>query len=105
MQTEWYKRGVSWPPLGATITLNRSGNLTGCTVAFRMLSQDGTVVVDNAATVLDASAGTIQYTWQPSDLANEGNYWAEFWVTLPGSEIVKLPVDDYINIVVKDDLT
>ena len=105
MQTFEIKRGATWPSLGATIGLDRNGNLTDCTVQFRMSQQDGTVVIDASATIISEVLGTVEYVWQAGNTETPGNFWAEFWTSLPTGEVVKLPVDEFINIVIVDDLS
>lgn len=56
-------------------------NLTGCTVAFRMvLDSDDTVKVNSAAATVDsAAAGTVSYAWAAADVDTAGTY-AYWWI-------------------------
>lgn len=81
------------------ITLQNNGtarNLTGLTVKFQMYDSDGDLIVDAAATVLSASAGTVEYDFQSADVAVEGDYYGWFVVRggTGGTEPDHYPDDD-----------
>lgn len=61
-------------------------NLTGSTVAFRMISQaDKSVKINNAsATLTDAPNGKVAYSWTGTDLDTAGLYWGWWLVTTNG---------------------
>lgn len=60
-------------------------NLTGQTVAFRMVDGTGAVKINNAAAVLvDATVGKIRYDWAEADVDTPGQYWAWFIRTSGG---------------------
>lgn len=56
-------------------------DLTGCTVAFRMVKQsDSTVKINNAAATVDsATAGTVSYAWAAIDVDAAGTY-VGYWI-------------------------
>lgn len=69
-------------------------NLTGSTVAFRMISQsDKSVKVNNAAANLDdAPNGKVSYTWQATDLNTPGLYFG-WWIVTTGGKTEHFPGD------------
>jgi hypothetical protein len=74
---------VTGDPAVATVV-----DLTAATVKF-IMRQHGvsTATVDTAATVINASAGTVQYAWVAADTDTVGEYLCEFEVTDSGSDI------------------
>jgi hypothetical protein len=81
------------PSIAATLQNNDGSifNLTGCAVLFQM-SQQGTVLFSHATTVVNASAGTVQYNWQSSDTEDVyGVCTGVFIVTLPGGATQTFP--------------
>ena len=67
-------------------------DLTGATVVFSMRNVETNVlkVTNAAATLVDANAGTIEYSWAAADVDTEGIFEAEFKVTI-GSEPLRVP--------------
>ena len=58
-------------------------NLTGLTVKFQMVAEDGTVVVIETATgvtVNNATLGKVQYDFQAADVDTAGVYYGWFTV-------------------------
>ena len=56
-------------------------DLTGLDVKFRMVSEDGTVIVDDddtGITVTEAEDGEGQYDFQPADVEAAGTFYA--WI-------------------------
>jgi hypothetical protein len=105
-QRIYVKEGDAGSILGQT--LKRDGaavNLTGASVRFVMSkSPTSTPKVDAAATIVDASAGKVRYTWQAADLNAPGRYIAEWQVTFSGGAIETYPVGGYLRIQVDPDL-
>lgn len=100
------KRGDLWPPVEAT--LNDSAEtvfaLTGATVRFLMRGRDGTLVVDQAATIVDAATREVKYEWQAGDTNTVGSYLAEWQVTFPGAKPATFPSRSYLTIEIEADL-
>ena len=82
----WMKVGDLLPPL-AVVLKNQVGaveNLTSATkVEIRLKFPDGTVAV-KTATVTDAVAGAVAYTWQLGDTSQAGDLELEFIATIDG---------------------
>lgn len=69
-------------------------NLTGSTVAFRMISQtDKSVKVNSAsAAITDAPNGKVAYSWAGTDLDTAGLYWG-WWIVTTGGKTEHFPGD------------
>jgi len=98
VQTIWMKQGSLWPKLQATINIQRSGNLTGCSVAFRMRDQAAATWVAKSCTIVSEELGTVEYQWQSGDTDVPGTYWIEFWVTVPNVGTMVVPDDGNCNL-------
>lgn len=79
-------------------------NLTGATVQFHMKSVDGTLTVDQAATITTPLAGVVTYDWQASDTDVAGTYSAEFEVTYADLSVETFPNTDNLAIVITPEL-
>src|SRR5438067_7339722 len=79
-------KGTTSPSVSDTITINGAAvDLTGASVRFRMRDDDSaTVVLDQAATVVSAVAGTIRYDWSAPDTGTAGDF-AAWWHVVFGS--------------------
>ena len=99
---EFYiKQNDTRPSLSATLAEDGAAvDLTGCTVMFHMGER-----VDAAAVVVDAETGIVRYDWAVADTAVAGCYPAEFEVTFSDGAIETFPNDDYITIIIQQDLT
>lgn len=85
---------------------NRVRPLTGATVVFHMrLASDLVVKITGGSVgVQDASLGIVSYTFSASDTDTAGIYEAEFQVTYSDGTIETFPNDDYIKVIVVDDV-
>jgi hypothetical protein len=63
--------------------------LTGASVKF-IMRQSGVAAakVDTAATIVDATAGTVQHAWVAADTDTVGDYLGEFEVTDSSSNVI-----------------
>lgn len=68
-------------------------DLTGMTVAFRMTPEgsDTPKVDDAAATVDDAEAGEVSYSWVAADVDTEGTYDYQ-WIVTSATKTEHFPV-------------
>ena len=81
-------------------------NLTDATIRFHMRTIGGTTaVVDDAASIVSAENGIVQYIWDAADTATVGSYQAEFEVTFADSSIETFPNNGYIRVEITDDIT
>lgn len=86
---------------GDAAAVDITGNLG---VTFHMRDQSGTVKVDAAATVNDASAGDVQYDWSAGDTDTAGIYDAEFEVTYSDGTIETFPNYGFAKVNITEDL-
>ena len=110
MDTLFYKTGDELPVVIATIRQNGTAvDLSGySTVAFSMCVNDGdrTAVLSEAEAdfVTDGSDGKVMYEWGGTDLADEGEYLAEFVLIDGEGKKYSMPKQDLIKIVVTPSL-
>lgn len=88
---------------GAGDPVDITGNL-GVTFHMRLAVDPFTVVIDEAATVVDAATGTVRYDWQSGDTDTNAVYQAEFEVIYADSKPETFPNDSYITVTVVDDI-
>lgn len=63
-------------------------DLTDATVRFQMRSAiDLRFTVNATATVVDPTAGTVRYDWQPGDLAVTGNFVSRWQITFADNSV------------------
>lgn len=80
-------------------------DLTGATVRFIMRATDGTIKVDNAATIVGTpTAGRARYSWGATDTNTVGTFEAEFEVTFGDGTKQTFPNRGYIAVAVVEDL-
>lgn len=100
------KQNDTSPSLQATLK-DASGTaiaLTGASVRFHMKALDGTVKVDAAMAITNASGGVVQYNWQTGDTNTVGSYSVEFEVTYSDSTIETFPNNQNLTISVVKEL-
>lgn len=100
------KQNDTSPSLQATLK-DASGTaiaLTGASVRFHMKALDGTVKVNAAMAITNASGGVVQYNWQTGDTNTVGSYSVEFEVTYSDSTIETFPNNQNLTISVVREL-
>lgn len=78
-----------------------TGNLG---VRFHMRNAEGTVVIDEAATVINAAGGVVGYTFTALETATAGTYEVEFEVTYSDGAIETFPNSGNSQITIVDDI-
>tara|TARA_Y100000310_G_C20686505_1_gene819364 strand:+ start:890 stop:1225 length:336 start_codon:yes stop_codon:yes gene_type:complete len=84
----------------------RPVNLTGATVGFHMrLESDQTVkITSGSVTVESATKGHVSFAFSATNTDTAGNYEGEFQVTFAGGAVETFPNDDYIKVIITDDV-
>lgn len=74
-------------------------------VLFIMKSlTSGSPKINAAANVIDPLDGRVQYVWTGTDTDTADAYRSEFQVSFPGGIVETFPNDDYIPVIITDDL-
>ena len=88
--------------INAVIPFNLSG-VTGCT--FSMSDDCGNLKISSSsAQVVNATAGTIQYTWIEGDTDISGKYSGEFEMFFSGGQKMSVPNLGGIEIFIDEDI-
>lgn len=106
MSTFHIKRGDTLPLLRRTLTVDGDAvDLSAATVNFLLSStRDGPGAVGaGSCSVVDATAGIVQYAWGAADTAVAGTFYAEF-ETIIGGKRLTAPNTGYIRIEIYQDL-
>lgn len=86
-----FVQGDTAPAITALITHDSDGSaldLAGSTVKFQMRkSDDRRFTVNNDATIVNASTGSVSYSWGPNDLAVPGTYLVQWEVTYADARV------------------
>jgi hypothetical protein len=106
MSTVYMKQGDRLPALQMQL-LDAAGaplDLTGASVTFRMRpSSGGALKVNAAATVVDATTGTVRYSWAAGDTDTVGGFVAE-WACSYSGAVQTAPTVGYVTVQVVDAL-
>ncbi len=106
--TFFIKQNDTSPALEAFLqdSRGRPVNVTGATVVFHMrLASDLTVKINGASvTISSATQGHVSYTFTAANTDTAGNYEGEFQVTFSDGSIETFPNDDYIKVIITDDV-
>jgi len=98
--TFYLKQHDTKPSYAAQLLQDGSAvDLTDATVKFHMGS-----VIDAPATIVDALTGNVRYDWVAADTEVAGTYKAEFEVTFSDGSIQTFPNQDYLQIVIGEEV-
>lgn len=107
MATFVIKQNDTSPSIEATLT-NISGtavNLNGSSVRFHMKNMsNNSLIVDQAATIVNGIGGIVRYAWQVADTQKPGLYTCEFEVTYADNSIETFPNDDKIIVSIESEI-
>lgn len=107
MSTFYIKKNDTSPAIRATL-LNGSGSavdVQDSTVRFHMRKIGSSqTVIDEAAVLINATGGIVQYNWSDGDTDTVGTYQAEFEVTYADSTVETFPNSGYIAINIVGDI-
>lgn len=108
MATDFYiKKDDRLPEIQATLldAENTIVNLVGCSVKFIMTDKaTGLKKVDANATIVNAAAGVVKYSWVSADTDIAGAFRAEFEVRFPDDRLQTFPNSKYLEIKITADL-
>lgn len=77
-------------------------DLTDASVQFHLEDpRGGETVIDEPASVIDATNGLVRYRWHVDDTEVPGRYRAEFVVTYDTDDIETFPNDGFHDVVIK----
>ena len=102
------KAGDTAPTLTDTLTYSDGtiANLTGASVSFVMRSEQlNAPTILSAASVTNASAGAVAYTFTATNTATAGLYAGNWIVTFSGGVIQTWPTVGYLSIDIEQNLT
>lgn len=101
------KKNDSLPDLEVTL-FDEDGrvDLTGATVQFHMQDSSGSLKINSAAVIDDATAGEVRYNWDSTagDTDTAGDFEGEFEVDFGSNDIQTWPHDENIEIKIIDDV-
>ena len=107
MPSHFYiKQNDTRPAITANLTdaNDAAVNLTGATVKFNMrVDPAGSVKINaGAATIEDAEAGQVSYSWPTSNTDTADDYEGEFQLTFAGGAVQTFPGRNWIAVHVID---
>lgn len=104
------KQDDTWPPIGDAIEpvvlSDARGviNLTGATVKFFAMHENGTDTIDGDCIILTPVEGEIMYDWVLGDTAVSGEYTFEFQITFGDGKKATVPTAGYKTLTIHPDL-
>lgn len=108
MAVDFYiKQSDTSPPLVAILkdATGTAVDLTGSTIRFIMTNKStAAIVVNQLATIVDATHGKVRYDWQTGETDVPTNYKAEFEVHWGDGTFETFPNSVYINVKITADL-
>lgn len=112
MDPVYIKQHDTQPSISATLTEDGVAvDITGATVTFVMRPRlcrhevpAASPKVEAAAVVVDAATGQVRYDWAVGDTDTEGQFDAEFKVSIAGA-VTTYPSSGYLPIVISKDLS
>lgn len=102
------KQGDVLPLLTDTLTYSdgTAVNLSGASVQFVMRAPTAaSVTTQAAATITNAGAGGVSYTFTATDTATAGAYLGNWAVTFATGQLMTFPTVGYLDIVIEENLT
>ena len=97
------REGDQLPPIEG-ILKSADGTIIDLTnadsVMFHMKSNSNQLKVSAPATIVNAAAGHVAYSWAEDDTSTPGSYFAEFEVIWPNDLKQSFPNRDYIRVIV-----
>ena len=104
------KSGDTQPPITYT-TVDEFQQLVVLTGAvsvqfiMRLRTALPATAVTRTATIVNADAGQLRYNWQAADTAIAGDYYVEWRVMFPSSQVQTFPIHGYQLVTVEADLS
>jgi len=107
MATFIIKQNDTSPSIEATLTdINGTAvNVAGSSIRFHMKNMsNNSLIVDQAATIVNGPNGIVRYAWQAADTQKPGLYTCEFEVTYTDNSIETFPNDDKIIVSIESEI-
>ena len=81
-------------------------NLTGATIVFNMKDRRGVIVLNRSSAFIDGdpTLGIVGFNWPVGSTILSGEYFGEFEVTFPDTRAATFPSDDFIIVLVPEDI-
>ena len=99
-------KGDLKPSIKATLTYKDGSivDLTSCSVKFHMKKDDGTLLIDKTATILNPPTdGRVQYDWASGETNVTGLCKVEFEVTFADTKKQTFPAGEPFDIVFREE--
>jgi hypothetical protein len=80
--------------------------LTNASVRFHMRPVGrAAITIDEAASIVNAGLGVVEYAWKGENTSTIGSYQAEFQVNYNDGSVETFPNNGYIRVEIIDDIT
>lgn len=81
-------------------------DLSGATIVFNMKDRRGVVVLSRLSAFIsgDPTLGVVGFNWPVGSTITSGEYFGEFEVTFPDGRPATFPSDDFIIVLVPEDI-
>ncbi len=102
------RQGDTLPYLDFTLVSDTSDtphNLSGATVTFSMIDDNGDSKIQNGAcTIVGAATGEVRYSFAAADTDTAGIFYGEFQVVFSSGKKLSFPEGEYIRITITPEL-
>ena len=106
MEIIYVKRGDRNPPLELSLQQANGTpiNLSHVDYVKWLMKDESELKIDEHVTIVDAAYGMIKYEWKTGDTDDPGNFLGEFEITYNDGTKLTVPNDEYITVIILEDL-